>query len=414
MPCDEVTGSIPRTLSVTIVRMIARYYAVGLIASMSIGITAFYLVDIKRDLNLTAAMEGLSVSIITLIGACFGLFLGGMVDRTSTRISLSVGLLILALSDIMALYSEGAMPFLMSRLCAGIGFTVLVTAVPAAMSLERSESARRIVLALWGCYVPLGIALGMILSAITSTNWRAAFAIHAFACIVLLAGTQLGTHLVKGNLHNSVFHGLRRVLSNRRILLVAGGFSSFAAIFLVTVSILPRYLHRSSGLQAYDIGLLSTVVSASGVLASAIAAWLLHYIDRVTPLLVIGFAGSAISGILLFSADTPVMVTVGAVSVIFFSGFIPSGIFASLPSLVAQSELGALNGIVAQAGSIGSFVGPPVVMWWTDVFGWSLGLVPFCGFCILGTLFLILASKNTGVFRGQLCVSRSMNRRITR
>lgn len=382
-----------------IIRTIARYYVIGLIASISIGIATFYLVEIKRDLYLSATMEGLSVSIITLIGACFGFAIGGMVDRLSTRISLCSGLMILALSDLMAAFSQNATLFLASRLIGGIGFTILVTAVPTAMSLERNDSARRILLALWGCYLPLGITLGIILSVVSAVGWRAAFAIHAVACM-LFAGTQIWKHSdFRENRDNTVRHGLRSVLRNRSAIFVSGGFAAFAAIFLVTVSILPRYLRSATGLDVYDAGILSSVVSASGVLASVIAAWLLHYVGRVVPLLVVGFIGSLIGGVLMFSANTPAMVTVGAVSVILLSGFIPSGIFASLPALVPHNELGTLNGIVAQAGSFGSFVGPPIVMWWTDVFGWTLGLIPFGGICVLGVALLIPASKSIGASR---------------
>jgi len=53
-------------------------------------------------------------------------------------------------------------------------------------------------------------------------------------------------------------------------------------------------------------------------------------------------------------------------------GLVPAATFASVPLVAANPRaIGPINGLVAQAGSLGSLVGPPLLAGWVDWTGWS-------------------------------------------
>ena len=53
-------------------------------------------------------------------------------------------------------------------------------------------------------------------------------------------------------------------------------------------------------------------------------------------------------------------------------GLVPAATFASVPLVAANARaIGPINGLVAQAGSLGSLAGPPLLAVWVGWTGWS-------------------------------------------
>ena len=53
-------------------------------------------------------------------------------------------------------------------------------------------------------------------------------------------------------------------------------------------------------------------------------------------------------------------------------GLVPSAAFASVPRLAAERRAtGPINGILAQAGSLGTLAGPPLLALWVELTGWT-------------------------------------------
>ena len=55
-----------------------------------------------------------------------------------------------------------------------------------------------------------------------------------------------------------------------------------------------------------------------------------------------------------------------------FGGLVPAAAFASVPLVAPDARaIGPINGLLAQAGSLGSLAGPPTLALWVEWAGWS-------------------------------------------
>ena len=53
-------------------------------------------------------------------------------------------------------------------------------------------------------------------------------------------------------------------------------------------------------------------------------------------------------------------------------GLVPAAAFASVPLVaVSARAIGPINGLLAQAGSLGSLAGPPLLALWVEGAGWA-------------------------------------------
>jgi hypothetical protein len=54
-------------------------------------------------------------------------------------------------------------------------------------------------------------------------------------------------------------------------------------------------------------------------------------------------------------------------------GLVPAATFASVPLVAANARaIGPINGLIAQAGSLGSLAGPPVLALWVGWSSWTM------------------------------------------
>lgn len=368
------------------------YLGLGLLSASALGIVSYFLVDLRRDLELSPVLEGFAVSLITLVGAAFGFLIGAAMRQISLGRALCAGLVVLGASSLVAALADGVSAFLLSRLAAGVGFTVLVIALPVAITLVEDAKPRRAALMMWGSFLPLGIAFGTGLAATGTSDWRLAFASHGALCLTA-AGVALRLDACR-SIPSEIGANPFTLLRDGVAMSFAGGFAAFAAIFLIVVVLLPGYLRTTTNLGAAHAGVLAAFVCATSTLTSLALAWLRPRLSCFFLIFAIGFAGSALAGSVFFLAADQPAVGVGAViAVIVLSALVPSGVFASLTLVVPEHDVGQLSGLVAQMGSLGSLVGPPLTTWWTAEFGWSTGWIPFCLICLFGTALFLQPSR---------------------
>ena len=75
-------------------------------------------------------------------------------------------------------------------------------------------------------------------------------------------------------------------------------------------------------------------------------------------------------------------------------GLVPAIVFASVP-LVADDpgRIGPINGLLAQAGSLGSLAGPPMLALWVRLAGWTLAPVLLLTIAAIGAAFALAARR---------------------
>lgn len=358
-----------------------------------IGLVSFHLLDLRRDYGFSPFEDGLALSIITLTGAVLGLCVAIVISRLSVQHILLGGLAILGLSNILAILAVNGTVFLLSRGLASVGFIALVTAIPSAISAIASIPVRQATLTMWGAYLPIGIALGIILCMATGWNWQISFGVHTAMCVVMAGFLYFlpaeSEDTDPGKLDIWAF------LSSSTIWMFALGFGAFAAVFLVILGLLPSVLQDATGLSQFEAGLSTSFVCLAGVATSVALSIFPPKPAFFVCLVTCGFLVSAIGSVLFFmNLDVPVTATLAAMMIIVASALVPSLVFASFPLLVNDTRhIILLSGLVAQFGNMGSLLGPPIVRQWSTVYDWSSAWLPLSLICLAGALLFILPGR---------------------
>jgi MFS family permease len=364
---------------------IALLYAVGVLAAGQLGIVPPLVPALQRDLGLSLATAGMTVSIVTLVGALFGLPAGGWSERVGHVCALRIGILVMAAAAALCAAADGANTLLAARGLAGIGYLLVVVAGPSLMASTAEPRHHAFTLSLWGTFVPAGIALSGIAAAAFAdgTGWRIIFAVDAvllaFALIVAIVAIPL-THGPQ--------HDKRRVSVGalRAAAPLSVAFFCFALVFLALAGLLPAYLAESRGLPADEAGRIVAIATACGIAGSLLAGWLMRRGASPGRLVAVGLIASTVIAALSFSAAAPVPLAVAGFALSFaLGGLMPAAAFASVPLVAADRRaIGPVNGLLAQAGSLGSLAGPPALALWVEATDWSLAPVMLLAVAAIG------------------------------
>ena len=100
----------------------------------------------------------------------------------------------------------------------------------------------------------------------------------------------------------------------------------------------------------------------------------------------IGLLGSmALAALCLTALPLPIAV-VGLALSFAVGGLVPAATFSSVPLIAATPRaIGPINGLVAQAGSLGSLVGPPLLALWVDWTAWPFAPLLLLAIAVIGT-----------------------------
>ena len=173
---------------------IALLYAIGVLAAGQLGIVPPLVPALQRDLGLSLASAGMTVSIVTLVGALFGLPAGGWSERVGHARALRIGILVMAAAAALCAAAGDANMLLAARGLAGAGYLLVVVACPSLMVGTAEPRHHALALSLWGTFVPAGIAAAGIAAAAFAdgAGWRIIFAVDAvllaLALIVAIVG----------------------------------------------------------------------------------------------------------------------------------------------------------------------------------------------------------------------------------
>jgi MFS family permease len=120
------------------------------------------------------------------------LFMGLLLARWNALQAGVIGLLLLLLGGALALPARPGM-MLASRVIEGIGFLLVSVAMPGMIVSLASERDKRLALSLWAVNLPLGAAIGMLLTPALAAlggwrlAWLAGMALQLLALLLLLA-----------------------------------------------------------------------------------------------------------------------------------------------------------------------------------------------------------------------------------
>ncbi|HEY2870327.1 MAG TPA: MFS transporter [Reyranella sp.] len=367
-------------------------YAIGVVAAGQLGIVPPLVPALQAELGLSLATAGAVVSIVTLVGSLLGLPAGAFAERIGHARAFRLGLLVMAIAAGLCATAQGARLLLAARTLAGVGYLLVVVAGPSLMAALAERRHQPVALSLWGTFVPVGIALaGLATASFAYAGWRMIFAVDAVLLVAaLLAALRLRSPPVHAGSWQMPPGSLRAALP------LAVSFFCFALLFLALAGMLPAYLVAQRDMSATAAGQTVAVATALGIAGSFAAAGSMH--RGVTPgrLIAVGLAASTVAAILAFRPELGLPVSIAGFALSFaIGGLVPSAAFASVPRLApGPRAIGPINGLLAQAGSLGSLAGPPVLALWVELTNWAYAPLLLVAVAALGVVAINARQKH--------------------
>ena len=340
--------------------------ACGMGAAMQIGKAPPALAAVQRDLHLGLVAAAWVISMFSVAGATFGSLAGSVVDRIGPRRAAVAGLLCMAAASLLGACAPQTAALLASRALEGMAFVIVVVAIPSLLSASASATDRRFVPALWGTYMPCGMAIAMATApaVLHAWGWRPLWQLDAgvlAALAVVLWLAPAPAVLVRGRALPTFTQLLRSVWHPGPVLLGVI-FACYTWQYLSVMGFLPTIL-RAQGVAPQAAGALSALAvlanAAGNLAASALVA------RGITPRRLVACAciimTLAAVGIFL-TALPPTLRYLFAVTLSGVGGLVPASLFALVPRVAQDRESTATTmGFVVQCSHVGQLAGPPVM-----------------------------------------------------
>lgn len=371
-------------------------YGLGLTASMQVGLIGPIAPDLRAGFGLSQAEFGLVASLITAAGALTAIPTGVWAARAGLRKSLVLGcIMMIAGATIFATANVATMLYV-GRLVTSIGYLLIVVGAPSWMAGFNNPKLVAMAMAIWGTFIPVGIAMGNWVSAamVVWLDWRMAVAACTVPVVILLPLLALMEKPAVSTVRKSLIVGVMGVLKSRAALQVALTFSAFAGATSAALAFMPAMLADQLDIGiALAAGIIGTTAIAGNIVGSVGAGMVLgrDVSGRAILILFLPIMSVAI-GTLFISTS----MTLSIAALIIFNicqGAVAGTCFALLPAIAKGGlSMPALQGMLAQFAEVFVVIVPPITGAMIDQDGWVGAALVLSGFYFAG--FLISVGKS--------------------
>jgi MFS family permease len=352
-------------------KKVALIILAGVLSAFQIGKMPVSLVAFRSDLGLSLVFAGWVVSIFHLIGLIFGIVAGTVADHLGHRRVMLVSLLCIALSNVCGAIAQSGAVLLASRIGEGIGVILILVSAPTFILQFTQPKDRRLVLGIWGTWMPVGSGLMILISPLILDpfGWRGVWMVNAGALLTYATVFTFATKSVKPNKDGlgkvqvkSLWQGIRHTLTATGPLALSASAVVSSASVLTVSSFLPTFLVEDNMVDLAQAAVLTGVAVLIGAIGNIFSAWIL---SRGASLWAVIALGSLVLGITSFSIFAIDMSPAGryvlcafyfmSVGTIFSAQWGAVPIVAVSPALIATTF-----GFWVQGASFGMILGPPV------------------------------------------------------
>jgi MFS family permease len=349
-------------------------FAAGVCAALHVGKLPPAIGALQQALGMTLVQAGFLLSLVQAAGMAAGIAFGVIADAMGLRRSMLAGLTLLAGASALGAVADGVTMLLALRAVEGFGFLMVVLPAPGLIRRLVAPQRLSLMLGVWGTYMPLGAALGLLagplwIAAFGWRHWWAALAVLSAAMALWLwRGVADVSAPLPAARADGVMQRVRLTLGARGPWLVALSFALYSSQWLAVIGFLP-VIYTAAGVGAATTGVLTALAAAVNMLGNLGSGRLLQRGVRPPLLLAAGFAVMALAAAAAFAggAGAGLPPSLRYAAVLLFSmvgGMIPATLFA-LAMRVAPGEqtVSTTVGWIQQWSAFGQFVGPPVVAW---------------------------------------------------
>lgn len=334
----------------------------GLCAAMQYAKIGVPFTQFEAMYPAAGARIGWLLSLVSLIGAIFGMTAGIAVTGFGLRRSLLVAMLLgAAMSGLQSMLGDLG-PLLLSRVVEGLSHLVMVIAAPTLIAQISPPGLRSFFMTLWATFFGVAYALMSWLGMdfIADHGIPALFRLHAVLMLgvaaalwLLLPSGPRGMKVELPSLSRIVETQLRAI---RSPFIAAPGFGwlFYTLTFVSLLAILPGLFPENR--RSFVTGTLPLFsIATSLLLVPPLLRWL-----PPTKVVMAGFACAALGATGLLLPVDPGL----AASVLFCGlGLVQGSSFAAVPALNQSAADRALsNGLMAQSGNLGNLLGTPVLL----------------------------------------------------
>jgi MFS family permease len=351
---------------------------------------------LQASLGIGLVEAGFLLSLVQVASMTLGLLVGLAADTIGLRRSMLTGLFVLTVASLLGglvgtSADGGAYAvqwLLLLRGIEGIGFLLAVMPGPGLIRALTPPGADKAALGLWGAYMPLGVALALLLgpALIAWGDWTGWW----WALSVVSAGAALWVWtVVPGDRTRQAVGGqpsegwssrLRATVGARAPWLVALTFAVYSSQWMAVIGFLPA-IYAGAGVPAAWNAVLTALAAAMNIVGNiAGGRWLQR---GVAPerLLQLGFLTMALGGVAAFAqagqgADAlglpPALRYIAVCAFSLGGGMVPATLFLLGVRLApGPTTVSTTVGLMQQASSLGQFLAPPAVAWLAHrVGGW--------------------------------------------
>ncbi|WP_192583611.1 MFS transporter [Streptomyces albicerus] len=374
-------------------RVIAFVYLAGVSAAVALGRFVPLEAGVRDAFGLSLTAFGWLVSGVTVVAACLAVPAGLWVARRNLGGVLSAGLGVMLVGGLLEVAAPVAFVLYGARVLEGAGYLAVVVTGPLILSSRCGPATQRGALALWSTFIPVGLALASAIGTLGGTvGWRAAGALTLVPVVAALVGALEWLTGVRGRADEPyVGHGR----GFGPVLQLSLSFALIALLGVTAVALLPN-LATDRGVRSATGGVTAAVVSLAAVPGGLLAGLLLG--RGIGPrALVMAVLAMPCAAAVMYQAMSWAVIAVGAAMMQFAGGLVLAVLYASMPS-VARSphELGRGYGLLNQAGSVGTLLGPPALGFAVTHAGWTAATVLVTVVTLAGLALCLVATRRPG------------------
>jgi MFS family permease len=344
----------------------------GVCAALHVGKLPPAITALQEALGLTLVQAGFLLSLVQVAGMVGGMALGTLADGLGLRLSMSLGLAILALSSALGAMVDGVPALLALRAVESVGFLLAVLPGPGLLRRLLPPDRVNAAMGLWGSYMPLGVALALL----AGPAWVDAFGWRSWWLLLAAASGAMAWALWRAVPRQPALppgaspwrERMRQTIRAGGPWLVACAFAVYSSQWLAVIGFLPA-IYEQAGVSKGLTGVLTAVAAGVNMLGNLASGRWLHRGTSAARLVAIGFVVMSLGATAAFAAPSGSGLApqwrYGAI--LLFSaagGLVPAALFA-LAGRLAPSEqaISTTVGWVQQWSAFGQFAGPPLVSW---------------------------------------------------
>ena len=343
----------------------------GVVAALHVGKLPPAIPVLRDALDLTLVQAGFLLSLVQLAGMTAGVAFGVVADGLGSRLSMTLGLVLLAIVSALGGLVSDVAPLMVLRAAEGFGFLLVVLPAPGLVRSLVEPQRVSAMLGLWGAYMPLATALALLFGplAIAAIGWRGWWwmlaALSAARALWLRHAVPADAAAAGARPSSPWLARLRQTLAAPGPWLVALSFAMYSGQWLAVIGFLPS-IYVQSGVAGTTAGVLTAAVAAANMAGNIGSGRLLQRGVAASRLLTIGFATMGLAATATFagSDEGGLAPALRYLAVLLFSGvggLIPATLFALAVRLApSEGTLSTTVGWVQQWSAFGQFAGPPL------------------------------------------------------